>query len=149
VNIFSTRKATLLDAKIIAQMASELGYPTTEKQCHSRLKALLQIPEHRIYVACDALSIPVGWIHVFISYSIESDPFAEIGGLVVAEDYRKNGLGSMLINEVEQWVKKSGLKKLRVRHRTERQEARPFYERCGFSLSKQQNVLDKIISGNI
>ena len=146
MNIFATRKATLQDAGAIAQMATEMGYRTTAQQCLIRLKALLQIPEHRVLVACDALSIPVGWIHVYISYSVESDPFAEIGGLVVTEEYRKNGLGTMLIKEVEQWVHKSGVKKLRVRHRTDRQGVLSFYESCGFSLSKQQNVLDKIVS---
>lgn len=148
MNIFSTRKATIEDAAAIARLTTELGYPTSEQQCFNRLKGLLQIPEHRVIVACDALNIAVGWIHVFISYGVESDPFAEIGGLVIAQAYRQNSLGSMLISEAEKWVRKSGVGKLRVRSRVERKEALSFYLKKGFNLYKQQNVLDKKM-GNV
>ena len=145
MNIFATRKATLQDAEVIAKLATELGYPTHKAQSHARLQGLLPSSEHRVLVACDALNIVVGWIHVYLVYRIESDPYAEIGGLVVSKEYQKNGLGSMLLKEAEQWVHKSGVKKLRVRSRIERKETHSFYEDRGFSLSKQQNVFDKTI----
>ena len=145
MNIFSTRKPSLQDAEVIAQLATELGYPTSGQQCLARLKALLQSPEHRIIVACDALNIVVGWIHVYLAYSLESDPYAEIAGLIVTADYRKTGIGGMLIKAVEEWVKKSGVKKLRVRSRVERDEAQAFYTHSGFKQTKQQNVFDKVL----
>ena len=145
MHIFNTRKATLDDAADIARLASELGYPSKVEQCHARLQGLLLSSEHRVLVACDALNIVVGWIHVYLAYHLESDPFAEIGGLVVSADYQKSGLGTMLITEVENWLKKSGIKKLRVRSRTERDDAKIFYKKMGFDLSKQQNVFDKIL----
>jgi len=146
VNIFAIRKATLLDAEAIARLATELGYPSTEKQVHSRLQGLLPSSEHRVLVACDALNIVVGWIHAFLYYSMATDPYAEISGLVVSADYRNNGLGGMLLNDIEQWVGKSGIKNLRVRSRIERKEARAFYNKHGFHISKQQNIFDKSLS---
>jgi len=146
VNIFATRKATFQDAESIARLATELGYSTSSKQCLGRLQGLLLSSEHRVFVACDALNIVVGWIHVFLSYHVESDPYAEIGGLVVSEEYRKSGIGSMLLQNVEQWVRKSGIKKLRVRSRIDREEARIFYQSKGFKILKQQNIFDKPIT---
>ena len=145
MNIFATRKPSLQDAKIIAELATELGYSTTEQQCLARLKALLQSSEHKVIVACDALNIVVGWAHIYLTYSLESDPFAEIGGLIVSADYRKNGIGSMLLKAAEEWVLKSGTKKLRVRSRLERSDAPAFYKSRGFEQTKQQNVFDKLL----
>jgi GNAT superfamily N-acetyltransferase len=145
VNIFAIRKATLLDAEAIARLATELGYPSSAAQVHARLQGLLLSSEHRVLVACDALNIVVGWVHTFLSYSVESDPYAEIAGLVVSSEYRNNGLGSMLLAGIEEWLRKSGIKNLRVRSRIERKEARSFYQKKGFSISKQQNIFDKTL----
>jgi hypothetical protein len=34
----------------------------------------------------------VGWIHAFVAHGIESDAFAEIGGMVVSQKHRGIGI---------------------------------------------------------
>ncbi len=87
-----------------------------------------------------------GWLHLFVAHRVESDRFAELGGLVVAEEDRGKGIGRRLLAAAEQWVKGRGITKLRVRSRSSRSDAHAFYQRLGFIGSKEQLVLDKPIS---
>jgi len=87
-------------------------------------------------------------MHVFLAFRVESDPFAEIGGFVVTEQHRGRGIGRLLLVAAEDWAKNHGIKKLRVRTRSTRLDAQVFYERLGFSQTKEQPVLDKSIEPN-
>lgn len=85
----------------------------------------------------------VGWVHVFLAQRIESEPFAELGGLVVAESHRRHGIGGRLLGRAEEWSVGCGAAKLRVRVRYGRDKARTFYQNLGFTLEKEQGVFDK------
>jgi GNAT superfamily N-acetyltransferase len=95
-----------------------------------------------VFVACTAGKV-VGWVHVFLALRVESDQFAELGGFVVSRKYRRSGIGRQLLAAAEEWVVSRGVAKLRVRSRSDRNDARVFYEKLGFSTTKVQNVFDK------
>ena len=82
---------------------------------------------------------------MFISQRVVSDAFSELGGFVVAESYRGQGIGRMLLGAAESWALEQGMQKLRVRTRVERQDAHVFYGRVGFSRKKEQCVYDKFL----
>lgn len=73
---------------------------------------------------------------------IESGYFVEIIGLVVDENYRSFGIGNMLIDYARNWTQAKGIKKLRVRTNIVRQRTHAFYERNGFTLCKEQKVMN-------
>jgi GNAT superfamily N-acetyltransferase len=142
------RGATVDDSLALADLSAQLGYPTPPIQSANRIGVILDSKEHAILVACLTDGTVVGWVHVFLAFRVESDQFAEIGGFVVTEEFRRRGVGRCLLAAAEDWVIQSGITKLRVRSRSSRDDTRTFYERLGFSKSKQQHVFDKSLKAD-
>jgi len=140
---FEIREAEINDAAIIAELSGELGYPSSQAQSVTRLESILDIPEHKVYVAVDRDETVLGWIHVFISRYLESDPFAELGGLVVTANWRAKGIGKKLMAAAESWVAQKGVHKMKIRSRSSRVEAHAFYESLGYGVNKTQYVFEK------
>lgn len=137
------RQATLKDARAIAALSGQLGYPDPTGQTPGRLESLVESPDHAVFVACLADGMVVGWCHAFLANRVESDPFAELGGFVVDEEHRGQGIGRSLQGVAEEWVRERGISKLRVRSRSERTRAHGLFRGLGFRLSKEQHVFDK------
>ncbi len=135
----SIRSATGDDAGALAALSGELGYPARAEDVARRLSAISAATGHAVYVA-EADGSILGWIHVFGALRLESEPFAELGGLVVAEAHRGRGIGRLLIERASRWAREGGYQALRVRTRAERADAHRFYERVGFRRVKTQKV---------
>ncbi len=132
------------DAPAIAGLSGQLGYPSSVADSAERLKTVLGSTEHGVFAACDGDDV-VGWVHVFLALRVESGPFAELGGFVVSASHRRRGVGRALLAAAEDWAASRGVRKLRVRSRLEREDARAFYENLGFSVTKAQRVFDKCL----
>jgi len=137
------RRATPDDAEAIAHLSGELGYPTTATDARRRLFDIKTAEHHSVLVAEDPTGAVVGWIHVFRSPRLGGEPFAELGGLVVTEALRGQGIGSQLVAAAERWTAERGIATLRIRTRTTRNDARLFYEELGFVLTKTQVVFER------
>lgn len=138
------RKAVIQDASEIAELAKYLGYDASVSLTEDLLQEISDVNSHALLVAVNADEV-VGWVHAFTAIRIGSAPFAEIGGLVVAESYRKQGVGSRLVAAAENWANECGQGTLRVRTRISRTTAQDFYLRSGFRKIKQQAVFDKYL----
>jgi len=143
MDAINIRLAAMDDSSALADLSTQLGYPTSPVQSANRLGVILDAKEHAILVACLDDGAVVGWLHVFLAFRVESDPFAEIGGFVVNEEFRRRGIGRSLLAAAEEWAIQRGIKKLRVRSRSNRTDTHTFYKRLGFSQSKQQHVFDQ------
>jgi GNAT superfamily N-acetyltransferase len=141
------REARPSDSVALAILSGQLGYPTLPLQAEERLRELRSRPEHAVLVAEDADGHALGWVHVFAARRVMADPFAELGGLVVDEQHRAEGIGGLLLEAAEAWAKKRGLYLLRVRSNTLRQQAAQFYAGRGYTLQKTQNIFVKEIGG--
>jgi GNAT superfamily N-acetyltransferase len=128
---------------VVAELACQLGYPTTTVEARARLARVIGRDEDAVFVACLADGSAVGWIHVLTVYRVESNLFAELGGLVVSEHHRRLGVGRLLVAEAERWAARRGLTTIRVRTRTERTDTHVFYESLGFERTKTQHVFDR------
>ena len=135
------RHAVSADARALAGLSAELGYPASPAVMAERLNGLLGNPDHGIFVA--EQGVVAGWIHVTTVRSLESGSFAEIRGLVVAKSHRGTGIGTQLVLKAEDWAQTHGCRRLRVRTNTVRDDARTFYRKRGFAARKIQEVLDK------
>ena len=137
------RNAKASDAVALAKLSGEFGYPTTTAEMKRRFKELFSKSYHGLFVA-EVDSI-VGWIHVSLIQSLESDSFAEIRGLVVAESHRGSGIGTQLVAKAEGWAQEKGCCRIRVRTNIKRKKAGIFYRRLGFQSKKTQEVFDKTL----
>ncbi|HEY5169705.1 MAG TPA: GNAT family N-acetyltransferase, partial [Thermoleophilia bacterium] len=65
------------DAPALADLSTQLGYPSTEAQVRERLR-LLEDPERELLVAAAAHGL-AGFIDVHVQRVVESDPYGEVG----------------------------------------------------------------------
>jgi len=76
------RLASPGDAKRIAALCQQLGYPATQEQVQRRLHQIQQDESHAVYVAERSDEHVVGWVHVYVCQLVMADPQGHIGGLV-------------------------------------------------------------------
>jgi GNAT superfamily N-acetyltransferase len=87
----------------------------------------------------------VGWVHAFASRLVESDPHAEIGGLVVNERFRGRGVGKLLLRHAERWARQKDLSSIYLRSNVIRKGAHVFYESLGYQNIKTQHAFRKAL----
>jgi GNAT superfamily N-acetyltransferase len=141
------RSATSDDAEDLARLAGELGYLSSTEETLTRLRRVMTAPGNSVLVAEDANEGVVGWVHVFGAVRVESDGFAELGGLVVAERWRGRGAGARLVAAAERWALDNGFRTMRIRSRAERGGAHGFFKRLGYLSSKTQKVFERPLQG--
>ena len=134
------RPSRLEDAGAISRLTSQLGYSTTEAGVRARLQRF-EGEDHRVMVAVENGRV-LGFIHVALRASVESDTWSEVLGFVVDEAERGRGVGRRLLREACEWAAGSGGSRMRVRSKTSREDAHRFYEARGFRFVKTQRVMD-------
>ncbi len=139
------RSAVSSDADAIARLSTELGYPSSPDEIERRLSHIEKDKDHAVYVAVGLDGQVCGWLHVNVSRLVESDPEAEIGGLVVYEAHRGSGVGRLLMERAEQWARDKDLRSVYIRSNIIRKGAHAFYQRLGYSLIKSQYAFRKIL----
>jgi predicted N-acetyltransferase YhbS len=131
------------DARHVADLTAQLGYPSAAAQIGTRLAHLRRGREDEVLVAVDERDEPVGWIHVSRVASLEADDLALIGGLVVDDAQRSSGIGEALLGAAEGWAREHGASTMIVRSRITRERAHGFYERHGYRTVKTSHVFEK------
>jgi GNAT superfamily N-acetyltransferase len=137
------RNARLSDVPSIAALAGQLGYAATVEDVSNRLAQLIESSDHAVLVAVDGDGPVVAWIHAGVGLRLQSEPFVELGGLVVEKGRRRAGIGRRLVAAAAQWARERGITRLRVRSHAGRTDAQPFYEQLGFGKTKEQSVYDR------
>jgi GNAT superfamily N-acetyltransferase len=140
------RRANREDTASLTVLSEQLGYIASTDEILERLLKLHGMEEHAIFVAVDQTDSVLGWIHVLVGHRLVTETFAELGGLVVAEEYRGQGIGGSLLRKAEEWAVEKGLDLLRIRARSSRQRAHQFYTRMGYQLSKEQKIFVKSLN---
>jgi len=138
---WTIRPAHLNDAGAIADLAGQLGYPTTADQATARLKDALSNSRDAAFVGVRNGAV-IAWIHVHGLHCLLSDPFGDVSGLVVDQCARGSGLGAALLDRAIEWARNHGYRKLRIRTNIIRHDAHRFYERHGCRLTKTQHVYE-------
>jgi GNAT superfamily N-acetyltransferase len=140
---FSIRPIEAADAEAAAALCAELGYPVSTVVLEQRIRTLAILPSHVVMVACGQDGRLIGLIDVSISHHLPSEPYGEIGGMVVSEGCRGNGVGRALLAAAEHWISERGIRKALVRSRVVRERAHRFYLREGYSHTKTSAVFVK------
>ena len=124
------RPAAPSDAPVLCELLAQLGYPAAEAEIPARLRAVANFPRAAAFVATNGFGEVVGLVTTHIFPSIhDNDPVAWLTTLVVLEDARGAGIGSMLVKHVEQWAMENGAKRISVTSGKQRRATHEFYER--------------------
>jgi GNAT superfamily N-acetyltransferase len=137
------RRVRSTDAARIAELAGQLGYPTTGKQMRARLKDALRDKDGACFVAESREGGLIGWIHVSTTPLLEVERRAEVNGLVVDETARSHGAGALLLAAAEKWASGKRCKGMSVRSNVLRERAHGFYLRNGYEHYKTQKAFRK------
>ena len=134
------------DAERVADLTTELGYPSTAEEISTRFAAVEERPESAVLVAVDESDAPIGWIQVTRIAALAESDVAMIAGLVVGDGHRSGGVGAELLEAAESWAREHGARTMSVRSRTERARAHRFYEAHGYRQVKLSHVFGKRLS---
>ena len=137
------RKPDAGDEQGLAVLCGQLGYPSSAQETAERLRLLRDRDDHLVLLATGEANAPVGWIHAYVAYHVETDAFVEIGGMVVSEEHRGTGIGTRLLGKVEQWARSKKVSAIRVRSNVAREHAHGFYESAGYPKTKTTHVFQK------
>lgn len=122
------------DAAPLAELATQLGYPSKPEQMAQRL-ALLPSLGSQVFVALLAERV-AGFVQVSPHFPFLMDCAAEVAALVVDEQWRGRGIGHALLQAAEAWARQQGYSTMHVRTNIVRERAHAFYRREGYEVIK-------------
>lgn len=128
------RKATQKDICQLAGLMGELGYPTTTDEMDLRFSKISSNSLYNTLVA-EKDGVIIGMIGLILGFHYEkNENYVRIVALVVISQYRKQGIGEMLIEKAEEWARERGANRLVLNsgNRSDRDDAHQFYVRRGF-----------------
>ena len=137
------RLARLEDVEALANLAGQLGYPSTVEQIRRRFEVLMEKSDENAVFVAEANGKILGWVHVHIYSLLVDDPETEIGGLVVDEAARGQRIGEELMQAAEAWTLEKGCSSVYLRSNVIRTRAHEFYKRIGYSVIKSQYAFRK------
>ncbi len=129
------------DLDRVAALSEQLGYPVARPALRARFHAVRARDDHAAFVA-ERDGVVVGWIHLHPQVLLETDAYAEIGGLVVDREARRTGAGRRLVERGLAWARERGFARVVVHSNAAREEAHRFYPALGFVRFKTQHVYE-------
>ena len=138
------RSAKINDAESINKINfAAFGYDYGVEETAKSLSAILGKAHLRIFVA-EYDERVVGYIHGSdYSYTF-SPPMKNLLTMAVLEEYRRLGIGLLLMTELEAWAREDGCAGIRLVSGYNRPEAHEFYHHCGFFDRKDQKNFVKL-----
>jgi ribosomal protein S18 acetylase RimI-like enzyme len=130
------------DVPGVTDLCAQLGYPSAESRVAERFARLVASDRDAVLIADDGSRV-LGWVHVYVSLTLESDRNVEIGGLVVDTKARRRGVGRLLMAGAEAWAAAHDCPRVRLRSNVTRWGAHAFYQSLGYRIVKTQYVFDK------
>jgi len=132
------REASAEDAEKIHALADELAgavgdSPPGLENVRERLAELMEEPRAWVMVAEDEDGAVVGAVSLWIKPDLaHGDNVVEVPMLVVSEDRRREGVGKLLMEEVQSLAAGNGASLIELVATTQNSPAREFYRSLGF-----------------
>lgn len=141
------RDARTSDGSALAELCTQLGYPTEPAVVPARLDRLAA-DENACILVAECGDAVVGLTTIHLRYTMNHDaPIAQLTLLVVDEKHRTLGAGRALVHAAETWARERGSKRLVVTTALNRSVAHAFYERLGFVHTGRRYARDFPVGG--
>jgi GNAT superfamily N-acetyltransferase len=128
------RDAKPSDAQRLVELIQELGHEITGKQVRKNLAALKKSGETPLVAALDKRVVGMCGISRRVVIHRPA-PLGRITALVVAKEAQGEGIGRMLVNAAEEWMRKKGCQLVEVTSNDRRAAAHAFYRHLGYERS--------------
>ena len=126
-----SRSPSHLHAKELAKLIKYLGHPIDEKTVRKNLAALKKTRETPLVAVLDKKIVGMCGIGRRVVIHRPA-PLGRITALVVAEEAQDQGIGRLLVEEVERLLRKAGCKIVEVTSNDRRTAAHAFYRHLGY-----------------
>lgn len=126
----------------------DLGYPCELQKLSCRVEEMMRRGNYQIFVACDGDSV-VGFIGCvrYLAFELENEGM-KIIALAVAKEYRRKGIGTMLLKTAEKWADKNSIDVILLNSGLPREEAHAFYESQGYC-KKSYGFIKKVCRNSL
>jgi N-acetylglutamate synthase-like GNAT family acetyltransferase len=129
------RDARAEDAKVLARLLDQLGYPSSTEAVARRVRELTSSEADRLLVA-EVDEQVVGFAGVHVSLAVEYDkPAAKLSAIAVDEAHRRRGVGEALVEAAVQEARARGCGLIFLTTAERRADAHAFYEALGFEFT--------------
>jgi GNAT superfamily N-acetyltransferase len=125
------RDAITSDAPRLVELIRYLGHEIDEKSVRKNLSALKKTGEVPLVATLEKALVGLCGVRKQIVIS-RPVPLGRITSLVVAEDAQGHGIGRMLVEAAESWMRKAGCQMVEVTSNDRRAEAHAFYRHMGY-----------------
>jgi ribosomal protein S18 acetylase RimI-like enzyme len=125
------RDAKPPDAERLTELIHELGHEITEKQVRKNLSALKKSGEVPLVATLDKRVVGMCGVGSRVVVHRPA-PLGRITVLVVANEAQRQGIGRMLVEAAEEWMRNKGCQLVEVTSNDRRAEAHAFYRHMGY-----------------
>ena len=129
----TTRPVTLKDFDSIYSLVSDLkGHHLDKGTFETTFNKNLSDPNVH-YIAAEKDRVTVGFASLHVQYILHHTyPTCELQELIIAQNHRGSGIGSILIKEVERIAISLNLEEIELTTRFTREKAQAFYKKLGY-----------------
>ena len=128
------RDAKPADAARLAELIHELGHEISEKQLRKNLAALKRSGETPLVATLDKKVVGVCGVGRRIVIHRPA-PLGRITALVVSKEAQGHGIGRILVEAAEEWMRRKGCQLVEVTSNDRRAQAHAFYRHLGYERS--------------
>jgi GNAT superfamily N-acetyltransferase len=129
------RSAQSADVEALANLMTELGYPTSSEQMRRRFEAISDDPSYATLIA-EREGEVLAMVGLRFERSYESDDACtRIRAFVVGSEHRERGVGRALISVAEDWARRRGARDVMLAAHKRRTDAHRFYLSMGYELT--------------
>ncbi|TXK84194.1 GNAT family N-acetyltransferase [Paenibacillus sp. N3.4] len=128
-------------------LLNQIFNPNLQLFSEEKVKEKIEVITNKtkdIILVCEQNNEVIGYIHGSPYELLFSDSLVNVLGFVVKEKYRNQGVGSMLIENLEHWGENNGFSGIKLLSHPSRINAHRFYEKRGYMFTKdQKNFIKK------
>ena len=128
------REMIALDVPVLVGIEKEI-YPESPWSAAQFKEELLGVPKTRKYIIAQDENQIVGYAGIALAGDV-----ADIHTLTVLPEFRRKGIASHMLQDLEAWAKEKGIDSFMLEMREGNAEAQPLYEKYGYQvISRRDN----------